>query len=181
MAGPSRRSAGARGHQPGAGDPPAAYPQPRQLRVACRVRLYVDWVELDPPRREELLRPGAGRSARPVEELDHRSGNSSRFLTSHVRLLAQSRSRLYPRAADPSTPSGGETIVEPRPAEGGEPREHDQDDEGPDESAVGQLLGQERGDVGSEELRVEQEPERVSPDDRQDIEKDVEPARQYRE
>src|SRR2546422_5476367 len=90
-------------------------------------------------------------------------------------------SRLSPRPRDPSPPSGGEPIVEPRPAEGGEPREHDQDDEGSDESAVGQLLGQERGDVGSEELRVEQEPERVSPDDRQDIEKDVEPARQYRE
>src|SRR5207249_4225521 len=35
-----------------------------------RVRLHVNRVELDPPRREELLRLGAGRSARAIEELD---------------------------------------------------------------------------------------------------------------
>jgi hypothetical protein len=61
--------------------------QTLELVVALRVGLDVDRVELDPPRREELLRLGAGRSARTIEELDGRSGNPRRFLVDHVSLL----------------------------------------------------------------------------------------------
>jgi len=76
-------------------------PQPLELSVAFRVRLDVDRVELDPPRREELLRLGARRSARPVEELDGRSGNSSGILISHVRLL-KDRDEIVPEDPDAS-------------------------------------------------------------------------------
>src|SRR5262249_31129109 len=40
-----------------------------QLFLGGRIAFGVDRVELDPPRREELLRLGAGRSAGPVEDL----------------------------------------------------------------------------------------------------------------
>jgi hypothetical protein len=42
--------------------------EPAQLFLRFRISLGVDGVELDPPRREQLLRLGTGRSARPVED-----------------------------------------------------------------------------------------------------------------
>src|SRR5882672_9807126 len=70
-------------------------------------------------------------------------------------------------------------IVEPRPDEAKDPRNDDEHDEGAEKAAVGEPLRQERGDVGTEELRVEQEPESVAPDDRQDVEGEIENAGEY--
>ena len=64
--------------------------QARQLLVAFRVGLHVDRVELDPPRREELLRLGAGRSARPVEVPGFRFGNPRGAPVGHRTLLKRS-------------------------------------------------------------------------------------------
>src|SRR5882672_5978949 len=74
----------------------ARHAEPLELIVAFRVRLDVDRVELDPPRREELIRLGAGRSARAVEKLDGRSGNSRRILIGHVSLLKGNRAAIVP-------------------------------------------------------------------------------------
>src|SRR6185295_11895437 len=46
----------------------AGHPQTLELFDGGRLGLDVDGIELDPPRREELLRLGAGRSARAVVE-----------------------------------------------------------------------------------------------------------------
>src|SRR5256885_2954012 len=48
----------------------------RSLQIVHRrgCSLHVDRVELDPPRREQLLRLGAGRSARPVVDLRAHGG-----------------------------------------------------------------------------------------------------------
>src|SRR3989442_596657 len=126
MAGPSRRSAGAWSSNQDSGNSPRSIPSTNAS---------------DSRRREELLRLGAGRSARPVVEPDGCSGNRSGILIGHVSLLKRIAIAIVLEAPVPrSTRSGGpapsafplrgrQPIVEPCPGEPGEPREPDQGDE----------------------------------------------------
>src|SRR5215831_7994096 len=74
-----------------------------------------------------------------------------------------------------------QSIVEPSPGETENPGNDYEYDEGADKADVCELLRQERSDVRPEELRVEEEPESIAPDDGQNVEGNIENAREYGE
>src|SRR5207253_9695618 len=72
-------------------------------------------------------------------------------------------------------------VIKPGPAISEHPATHDHHDPGADECYVRQLARQERRDVRTEELRIEEKPEAVAPDNRQQVEQEVDKARKNSE